>query len=471
VTLADVRLAIREGFGAIEHVKRFTTAGMGVDQGKTGNVNVIGAVAAIRQQAPSQVGTTTFRPPYAPVEFGAIAGKRPGPQVFLYRRTPMTPWHEEAGAVMYEAGARWRRPGYYPRPDEAMQDAINRECRAVRNAVGVYDGTPLGKFEIKGPDAVRFLDMMYTNAWSDLKIGQGRYGMMLSDDGLVVDDGVSFRTGPDSWLMMSSTGGADTVYQRLEQYAQMEWPDLRIVITPVTSQWANATVCGPRARDLMNKLGVDFDVGSAAFPFMTYREGIVAGFPARVFRVTYTGEVSFEINVAWRHGLAMWQAVMAAGRDLGIEPVGSEASHVLRVEKGLISTGHEVDGTADPYDLGMGWLIGKSKPDFIGKRALQIRRGQGGPRREMVGIELDDPMSPVPEGSPITPDGIKGDTEGFVSACVWSVVHDRWVALGMLRDGRRRMGERVWIRLPQRAVPARVVRPAYHDLDGKRMRG
>ncbi|MBM3597995.1 MAG: sarcosine oxidase subunit alpha family protein [Alphaproteobacteria bacterium] len=471
VTLDDLRLAIREGFSAIEHVKRFTTAGMGVDQGKTGNVNVIGAVADVLGRRPGDIGTTTFRPPYVPVEFGAIAAKRPGPLVFLYRRTPMTKWHEKAGAVMYEAGARWRRPGYYPRSGETMQQAIDRECCAVRKAVGIYDGSPLGKFEIAGPDAVRFLDLMYTNAWGDLAVGHGRYGMMLSDDGLVLDDGVSFRTGEDRWLMMSSTGGADAVYQRLEQYTQLEWPELRVVVTPVTTQWANATVCGPLAREVLRKAGTDVDLDPRAFPFMTFREGKVAGLPTRIYRVTYTGELSFEVNVAGRHGLALWQALMDAGREFGIEPVGSEANHVLRVEKGFLSLGHEVDGTTDPYDLGMGWIVGKSKSDFIGKRALQIRRGQGTARRELVGFQFDDGTTLVPEGSPITPGGAQGDSEGYVSACVWSEALGRTAALGLLLDGRRRFGERIWIRPPGRVVAATVVKPAFYDLGGQRMRG
>lgn len=470
VTLADLRLALREGYGSIEHVKRYTTAGMGLDQGKIGNVNVIGAVAAMQGRAPGEVGTTTFRPPYTPVEFGAIAAKRPGPQVFLYRRTPMTGWHEAAGAVMYEAGARWRRPGYYPKPGEAMQVAIDRECLAVREGVGIYDGTPLGKFEIKGPDATRFLDLLTTNAWGDLEIGHGRYGMMLTEDGLVLDDGVSFRTGPESWLMTSSTGNADPVYQRLERYSQMEWPDLRVVVTPVTSQWANATVCGPRARELLRRAGADIDLDPAAFPFMTFRDGRVAGIPARVFRVTYTGELSFEVNTAARHGLALWEALMAAGRELGVTPVGSEANHVLRVEKGFLSLGHEVDGTADPHDLGMGWLIAKSKPDFIGKKALAMRRAAGLPRPELVGYLFDGERTLVPEGSPITAGGLKGDSEGYVSACVWSPVLKRTVALGLLRDGRKRLGERIWVRLPDRAVPATVVKPAFYDPSGARMR-
>jgi sarcosine oxidase subunit alpha len=471
VTLADLRLALREGFGAIEHVKRYTTAGMGLDQGKIGNVNVIGAVAAMQGRAPGEIGTTTFRPPYAPVEFGAIAAKRPGPQIFLSRRTPMTGWHEAAGAAMYEAGARWRRPGYYPRPGETMQAAIDRECLAVREGVGIYDGTPLGKFEIKGPDAVRFLDLLYTNAWGDLAVGQGRYGMMLTEDGLVLDDGVSFRIGPESWLMMSSTGNADPVYQRLERYSQIEWPDLRVVVTPVTSQWANATVCGPRARDLLRRAGTDIDLDPTAFPFMSFRHGQVAGIPARVFRVTYTGELSFEVNTAARYGLALWEALMAAGREMGIAPVGSEANHVLRVEKGFLSLGHEVDGTADPYDLGMGWLIARSKPDFIGKKALAIRRARSGPRNELVGYQFDGARTLVPEGSPITPDGRKTNSEGYVSACVWSAALKRTLALGLLRDGRRRPGERVWVRLPDRAVPATVVKPAFYDPSGARMRG
>ena len=470
VTVSDLELAAREGFGAVEHAKRYTTTGMGVDQGKTGNIIAIGLLAALNGDDPNAIGTTTFRPPYVPVEFGSIAGYRPGPQLFPYRHTPMTQWHKDRGAVMYESGARWRRPGFYPQPGDSMDDAVGREVGAVRNGLGMYDGSPLGKFVIRGPDALSLLNLVYTNAWDTLGTNMGRYGLMLTDDGLILDDGVTFKLGDGHYLMTTSTAHADHVYRMLQECLQTERPDWRVSVTPVTEQWSNATVCGPRAREFMATIDTDIDLDNDAFPFMSLREGRVAGLPARVFRVSFTGELSFEINVPARHGLELWELLMEAGRDFDITPVGSEASHVLRVEKGFLGLGHEVDGTADPYDLGLGWIVSRKKTDFIGKRALEIRRTDGEPRRELVGLLLEDPQGMVPEGSPITPGGRAERTEGFVAACVKSVVQDRIVALAMLRDGRARMGEWIAIRIKDRIVRAEVTAPVFHDPEGKRLR-
>lgn len=470
VTLNDIHLAIREGFGAVEHVKRYTTAGMGIDQGKTGNVNVIGAIALKESVRLDEVGTTTFRSPYTPVEFGAIAGAREGSLVLPYRHTPITAWNKRNGAVMFEAGARWRRPGYYPDPGESFQDTVNRESRAARTGVAVYDGSPLGKFEIKGRDALNLIEMLYTNVYSTLRTWKGRYGLMLSEDGIILDDGVTFKLGENHYLMSTSTGNADEVYRHMEHFLQVERPEWETRITPVTSQWANATLCGPKARQVMAALDTDIDLSPEAFPFMALREGTVAGFPARVCRVSFTGELSFEINVRCRDAANLWDRIMEVGKPFGLIPIGSEASHVLRVEKGFLSLGHEADGTTDPYDLGMGWIMSKKKADFIGKRAVEIRRSQGKPRRELVGLLIDDPNRLVTEGAPITPGGRKEASEGFVSACVWSVVQDRAVALALLTDGRKRIGEKAHIRLKNEVVTAEITEPCFHDPEGKLLR-
>ena len=470
VTVADIELALREGYSNIEHVKRYTTGGMGIDQGKTGNVNIIGAVAERQGMTPDQVGVTTFRPPYTPVEFGAIAGRRAGPVVLPYRYTPLTRWHMDQGAVMYEAGARWRRPGYYPRPGESFQDTVNREARCVREGVGIYDGAPLGKYEIKGKDAGAFLDWIYTNVFSTLKMGEGRYGLMLSDDGLILDDGVTFRLGECRFFMSTSTGNADAVGQHMEKLLQIERPDWRVMITNVTGQWANATICGPKAREVLRAMGSDIDLTPDAFPFMALRDGTVAGLPARIARVSFTGELSFEVNVRPRDLPALWQAAMEAGAPFGIAPIGSEANHVLRVEKGFLSLGHEVDGTADPHDLGMAWVISKKKADFLGKRSVELRRATGRPRRELVGIRPLDSGRQVPEGAPLTPGGRKEATEGFVTACVWSVVENRWLGLALLMDGRARIGGRAHVRLPDVGIEVELCAPVFHDPKGERLR-
>lgn len=470
VTVADVHLSLREGYGAVEHVKRYTTAGMGIDQGKTGNINVIGAIALAQGKQLQEVGTTTMRSPWSPVEFGALAGSRGGKVFLPYRHTPMTAWNIARGAVMFEAGARWRRPGYYPRGGENLQQAVVRECTAVREGVAMYDGSPLGKFELRGPDTLRLLDMLYTNSFADLQVGSGRYGLMLTDDGLVLDDGVSFKLADGHWLMSTSTANADEVHRHMEHFLQVERPQWKVRITPVTTAWANATICGPRARELMTALGTDIDLSQQAFPFMGWREGRVAGFKARVARVSFTGELSYEINVRSRDGLALWERIMKVGEPFGLVPVGSESSHVLRVEKGFLSLGHEVDGTADPYDLGLGWAMSRTKPDFLGKHAVQLRRGATGARRELVGLLTADAQRQVTDGAPITPGGRREASEGFVTASIWSPVQKRSVALGLLTNGRARMGETVFIRLKEEVVPAVVTAPCFHDPKGLRLR-
>lgn len=470
VTLSDVHLAMREGFGAVEHVKRYTTAGMGIDQGKVGNINVIGAIAEQAGLGLSEIGTTTFRSPYVPIEFGAIAGAREGSAVLPYRHTPVTAWHKAAGAEMYEAGARWRRPGYYAKPGESFQDTVNRESRAVRENVAVYDGAPLGKFEIKGRDSLAFLEMLYTNAFASLQTGTGRYGLMLSDDSTIIDDGVTFKLAENHYLMTTSTGHADAVNQHMEQFLQIERPEWDVKLTTVTTQWANATMCGPKAREMLQALGCDVDLSSEAFPFMAMREGTVAGFPARLCRVSFTGELSYEINVWSRFALPLWERIMDAGTPLGLVPIGSEANHVLRVEKGFLSLGHEADGTTDPYDLGMGWIMSRKKEDYIGKRSVALRHSSGKPRRELVGLLIDDPERLVTEGAPITPGGRREASEGLVTACVWSVVHNRAVALALLTDGRSRLGQKAYIRMKNEVLSAEITKPCFHDPDGQRLR-
>lgn len=470
VTVADIHLALREGFRSVEQVKRYTTAGMGFNQGKTVGPNVAGIVSGIVNEPVGKVGLTTFRSPTVPVSFGSIVGGRRGRSVLPFRHTPITQWNIEQGAVMYEAGARWRRPGYFPEPGDSMQTAINREAAVVRNGAGVYDGSPLGTFAVGGPDVGRLLDMLFTNDVSDLSEGSCRYGIMLTDDGRILDDGVALRTGEHGFTLSMSTGNAPLVSRHISKLLAIDRPDWRVRVTEVTGQWMNASLCGPKARDILAALGTDIDLSREAFPFMSFRDGTVAGLPARVVRVSFTGSLSFEINVRPRDMRSLWDAVMREGQEFGIRPVGSEANHVLRVEKGFLSVGHEADGTADPYDLGLGWLMSKGKADFIGKRSVELRRGCGKPRRELVGLLTRDAERLVPEGAPITADGRRCNAEGFVSASVWSVVRERSVALALLTDGRNRVGEEVFVRLPDERVRAEVVRPCFFDPKGTELR-
>ena len=470
VTLADIQLALREGFTSVEHVKRYTTAGMGLNQGRTLGPNMAGIISEVTKRPVGEVGVTTFRSPTVPISFGSIAGGRPGPAVVPFRNTPITQWNIDRGAVMYEAGARWRRPGYFPEAGETMQDAVNREASAVRNGAGIYDGSPLGTFAVKGPDAGRLLDMLFTNDCSDLPLRTGRYGIMLTDDGRILDDGVAFRIGEHEFLLSMSTGHAPLVNRHISKFLAVDRPAWNVRVTDLTCQWMNATLCGPLAREILEAMGTDIELSNEAFPFMTLREGVVAGLPARVVRVSFTGSLSFEINVRPRDLRALWDAAMQAGHGFGIQPIGSEANHVLRVEKGFISLGHEVDGTADPHDLGLGRLMSSRKADFIGRRSVELRRQPGTPRRELVGLLTSDSSRLIPEGAPITPDGRRCASEGFVSASVWSVAIGRSVSLALLLDGRSRIGETIYVRLPKERLPAEVFGPCFFDPAGRELR-
>ena len=473
VTSEDIRLAEREGFRSVEHVKRYTTAGMGTDQGKLGNANVIGILSQTLSSAPGAVGTTTYRPPYTPVSFDVIAGRERGELLLPARRSALTDWIENTGAVMFEAGAGYRRPLYFPRSGEGMAAAVAREVLACRTSTGIYDGSPLGKFELRGPGALTFLNRIYANRWDDLATGQGRFGWILREDGRLLDDAVTFRLGKEHYLMFAGSGAAGHVEGHLERLLQIEWPSLPVFLTVVTSQWTNICVCGPRAREVLQGAGVEEDIGPRTFPFMTMREMEVAGTPARVARAGYTGELSFEINVRAREGLKLWEALQRAGGPLGMTLVGSEASMVMRCEKGFVSPGFEGDGTVNPFDAGYGWAVDMSKEDFIGRRSLIRDANVGGVRPKVVGLLPEDASFVPPDGSPLVEAGAPLDSPsviGYVSQACHSPNVGHSIALAVLDDGRRRIGERIAIAAVGRRAAALVTRPCFVDPEGARMR-
>ena len=337
-TAADIFIAAGEGYESIEHVKRYTTLGMGTDQGKTGAVNGVGVLAEALGAPLGEVGTTTFRQPYTPVTYGAIAGREVGELFDPVRKTAIHGWHVEAGAEFENVG-QWKRPWYYPRPGESMDDAVNRECIAVRSSVGVLDASTLGKIDIKGPDAAKLLDRVYINGWRRLRVGRCRYGFMLGEDGMIMDDGVTAKLADDHYLMHTTSSGAAAVMAWLERWLQTEWPDLRVYMTSVTDHWATVSINGPYARKLLAKLCAGADLSNEAFPFMSVRDGVVAGVRARIFRVSFAGELSFEVNVDANYGRRVWEAVVEAGREFGVTPYGTEAMHVLRAREGLRDRG------------------------------------------------------------------------------------------------------------------------------------
>ncbi len=472
VTARDLGLALREGYESIEHVKRYTTTGMATDQGKLGNLNALGIVAGEQGLPVAAVGVTTFRQPWTPVPFGALVGAHRGALFDPVRRTPMHDWAEEAGAVFEDVG-QWKRAWYFPRGGEDMHAAVQREARAVRQSCGMLDATTLGKIDIRGPDAAAFLNRIYTNAWSKLPVGSCRYGLMLGEDGMVFDDGVTARLGEQHFHMTTTTGGAARVLAWLENWLQTEWPELRVWCTSVTEQWATMTVTGPKAREVLRPLVEGFDIEAGAFPHMTFRSGRVAGVPARIFRISFTGELSFEINVPAGYGLHVWEALLEAGRTQDLTVYGTETMHLLRAEKGYIIVGQDTDGTVTPFDLGMGWIVSKKKGDFIGRRSLFRSDMQRPDRKQLVGLLTEDPAIVLEEGAQIVEDPrqpLPMRMIGHVTSSYMSPNLGRSIALAMVAGGRARHGRKLWVpRLEGPAVAAVVTSPIFFDPEGTRL--
>ncbi len=472
-TVGDIYLAAGEGFDAVEHLKRYTTTGMGTDQGKTSNLTALGVLSEIRAEPVQAIGTTTFRPPYTPLTFGAVVGQNRRDLFLQERKTAMHAWHDKNGAV-YEDVGDWKRPRYFPRGNESMDTAVQRECRAVRDKIGILDASTLGKIDLKGKDCAWFLNMIYTNAWSELAVGRCRYGLMLNEHGMVFDDGVTTRIGEQHYHMTTTTGGAARVLTWLEEWLQTEWPDKEVYCTSVTEQWAVAAISGPRSRDLLSEL-TDVPLDAEHFPFMSMRQGKVAGVPARIFRISFTGELSYEINVPAQYGLYVWEQLLEYGRAYDICPYGTESMHVLRAEKGFIIVGQDTDGSVTPGDLGMDWIVSKKKADFIGRRSL-FRSDTSKPgRKQLIGLLTEDPQVVLPEGAHIVAE-VKETPPmpmlGHVTSSYMSPNVGRSIALGLLYDGRSKIGERVSLKLMDgRVVGATVADTIFYDSEGARARG
>lgn len=471
VTAKDIRLAVREGFHSIEHIKRYTTNGMATDQGKTSNLNAL-AIASVALGTPiTSVGLTTFRPPYTPTTFGVLANHSRGELFDVIRKTPMDDWAEKHGAV-FESVGLWRRARYFPKAGEDMQAAVVRECKATRNSIGISDASTLGKIEVVGPDAAEFLNRIYTNPWTKLGIGRCRYGLMLGEDGFIYDDGVVGRLAEDRFHVTTTTGGAANVFARMEDYRQTEWPSLNVWLTSITEQWAVIALNGPNVRKLLAPLVEGIDLDKEAFPHMAIREGSIFGVPTRLFRVSFTGELGFEVNVPSLYGQAVWQRLIKAGAEYDITPYGTEALHVLRAEKGYIIVGQETDGTQTPGDVGMSWAIGKNKPDFIGKRSLQRPDMLVSNRKKLVGLLTKNPSHVLEEGAQIVASRkpeIPARMIGHVTSSYWSEALQRSIALAVVEGGRERMGDELYVPMPDQIYPVQVVGPVFYDPNGERL--
>ena len=471
VCARDIRLAVREGFRSIEHVKRYTTNGMATDQGKTSNINGMSIASEMLLKPANEMGLTTFRPPYTPQSFGAIAGHHKGELFQPTRKTSIDGWAAERGAV-FENVAQWRRARYFPVGGEDMAAATRRECRAVRASVGIFDASTLGKIEVVGPDSAEFLNRMYTNSWKALEPGRCRYGLLLKEDGFILDDGVSARLAPDRFHLTTTTGGAARVLNMMEDYLQTEWPDLKVWLTSTSEQWSVIALNGPKARAVLEGLIEDIDLSAQAFPHMAIREGRICGVPTRLFRVSFTGELGFEVNVPSAYGRGVWEAIMAAGAPHDITPYGTETMHILRAEKGYIIVGQDTDGTVTPFDAGLDWAVGMKKPDFVGKRSLARPDLVAEGRKHLVGLLTEDPSEVLEDGAQIVFDpnqAIPMKMVGHVTSSYWSEALGRSIAMALIAGGKQRMGETIHIPMAGKTIEAVICGTVFYDPQGARL--
>ncbi len=473
VCAKDIRLAVREGMHSIEHIKRFTTNGMASDQGKLSNMHGLAIAAEALGKDIPQVGLTTFRQPYTPITFGAIVNHSRGALFDPARKTPMHAWEEAHGAEFEDVG-NWKRAWFYPRAGEDMHEAVGRECKTVRDVAGVFDASTLGKIEVVGPDAAQFLNLMYTNAWDNLKPGRCRYGIMLRDDGFVYDDGVVGRLAEDRFHVTTTTGGAPRVMNHMEDYLQTEFPHLKVWLTSTTEQWAVIAVQGPKAREIIAPLVEGIDLSNEAFPHMSVAEGKICGVPTRLFRMSFTGELGFEVNVPADYGQAVWEAIWARAEPMGACAYGTETMHVLRAEKGYIIVGQDTDGTLTPDDAGLSWAVSKKKPDFVGIRGLKRPDLVKDGRKQLVGLLTKDPKVVLEEGAQIVadPNQPKPMTMlGHVTSSYWSENCGRSIALAMVAGGRERLGQTLYVPMADRTIAVEVSDMVFFDKEGGRLHG
>jgi len=466
VTVADIELAVRENFVSVEHLKRYTTAGMSADQGKTSNLNALTLLAELTDRPVEEVGTTTFRPQFMPVPLGVIAGQYRGDLFAPARMLPAHGWHVAHKAVFEDYGA-WKRPEYYATNGRDRETAIREEVLALRSGVGLLDGSTLGKIEVKGPDAATFLDRIYVNNVQTLKIGRIRYGLMLSENGIVIDDGVFSRLDDDHYLVNTTSSNADRMLDWLEHWHQCEWPDLDLIISPVTSQWAVVTVAGPGSRSLLQALDSDIDFSAQSLPHMALATGTFLGVEARVQRVSFSGEMSFEISVPANNCQSIMESLMNAGGDQ-IAPVGIEALVVLRTEKGYLEVGGDTDGTTNALDVGFGRIVARKETDFVGKRSLLRANDLRKNRRQFVGVEPLNKNEDLQSGAHfVTTKG--GRSQGMVTSACFSPTLNHSIGLGLLEGGSERKGEVLTVFDGGRTFDVQITDPAHYDPGGEKM--
>ena len=469
-TAKDIKLALREGFRSIEHVKRYTTTGMGTDQGKLGNMHALGIIAETAGVKMGELGTTTFRPPYTPLSFGTIVGRNVGEYFDIFRKTTIHEWHVKNNAEFENVG-QWKRAWYYPKTTEDMHQAVQRESKAARESAGILDASTLGKIDIQGTDASEFLNRVYTNTWSKLGIGKCRYGLMLHEDGMVYDDGVTTRLDENHYIMTTTTGGAANVMSKLEDYLQTEWPELDVYLTSVTDHFATISVCGPNSKKIVSKVIPDLDLSDENFPHMSFKNAKIDKVKCRVMRISFTGEHSYEINIQASFGKSVWEKCMEAGKEFNITPYGTETMHLLRAEKGFIIVGQDTDATMTPIDLQMDWIVSKKKYDFIGKRSLYRSDTIREDRKQLVGLLTDDPKIVLEEGAQIVEDTNQKPIEmlGHVTSSYYSPNLNKSIALAVVRGGKNMMGKKLFIPMENKTISVTVADPVFLDKENKRL--
>jgi len=469
-TAKDIKLALREGFKSIEHVKRYTTTGMGTDQGKLGNMHALGIISETAGTKMGELGTTTFRPPYTPLTFGTIVGRNVGEYFDTFRKTPIHDWHEKNKAEFENVG-QWKRAWYYPKENEDMNAAVQRESKAARESAGILDASTLGKIDIQGTDASEFLNRVYTNAWSKLAIGKCRYGLMLNEDGMVYDDGVTTRLGENHYIMTTTTGGAANVMGKLEDYLQTEWPELDVYLTSVTDHFATVSVCGPNSKKIVSDVIPDLDFSDENFPHMSFKNAKIGKINCRIMRISFTGEHSYEINIQANYGKSVWEKCMEAGKSYNITPYGTETMHLLRAEKGFIIVGQDTDATMTPIDLQMDWIVSKKKYDFIGKRSLYRSDTIREDRKQLVGLLTENPNEVLEEGAQIVVDLNKAPIEmlGHVTSSYYSPNLKKSIALGVVRGGKNMMGQKLIIPMENKKINVTVADPVFLDKENKKL--
>ncbi len=470
VTVNDIKNAHQEGYQSVEHLKRYTTLGMGTDQGKTSNINALALMAEHRGITVPEAGTTTFRPPYAPLTMGAIAGRIIGHHFRPTRLSPLHDWHARNGATFIEAGL-WKRAWYYSWAGNAPETAYVKEMEQVRHGVGLADVSTLGKIDIQGPDAAEFLNRIYVNGFAKLAIGKVRYGVMLNDDGIVLDDGTTARISETQFYMTTTTAQAGEVMSWLEYLLQCHWTDLNVQVASLTDEWAGMAVSGPKAREALQLAFPDIDLLNAALPHMGCRDIVFAGVTVRLLRMSFSGELAYEVHVGADHAIPLWEHVLKSAAPLGIKPYGLEALASLRIEKGHVA-GLELDHRNTLDDLGLGRMAGKDKA-YIGKE-LRFREAYQSPDRwSLVGLELMEPEKKLRGGSILfaASDEIKGHGRGYITSVTWSTELGKFIALGLYQGGLKHEGEEIIAAFPLRNEQAKlkIVSPHFIDREGVRL--